>query len=122
MRQLLMLMLMVVMGAVGQSKKSVSDLSGLHWRDLTNSEKGSITLGVILGSTAEKILHNDGVESLHHAGTGDLIREMDAFYEVAANIPINEYEALVYTYKKLDGASKEELERTLTHYRQRAIK
>ena len=41
---------------------------------------------------------------------GELIKELDQFYETAANVPLPVSVRVAMTYLKLSGASKEDLE------------
>jgi hypothetical protein len=87
-------------------------LNGLAWRVMAPDMKNMFVTGYRLGLT-------DGRDLLTCAGTtkrlanletGQITDEMDVFYSAVSNLPIQINGGLLYSWLKLSGATKEELE------------
>ena len=133
MRRLMLLTILVVAGAVEAQRPYLTNGSpnGLAWRSLTEPEKTLFLGGATLAfATAQdlQLAHADWAradfvckQAINEASSAwfkgtssDLRREMNAFYQTTANMPIPVTKALGYSDLKLSGVPNGELERYRT--------
>jgi hypothetical protein len=122
-KRLLLLLLVLATGLVAQDGTALymtnGEANGLLWRTLNNTSKLSLLMGVNSGAMVLKIwaLTDNPVcvdlsnkHDYPDITNGDLAKEVDQFYTNAANVPLPVSAAVLYTYKKLTGATKEQLD------------
>jgi hypothetical protein len=131
MKRLLMLMMLAVV-AVGQSQDpgplfTDGSPNGRWWLQLNSTEKALVVLGAEAGFHEAKAEISIAVvkaenpictrslldtyrEKATHITRRDVVREIDAFYSVGANISLPWDDALVYSVMKLAGATKAEID------------
>jgi hypothetical protein len=86
--------------------------NGLAWRVMSADKKNMFVTGYRLGlSDGRDLLTCTGTtKRLANLETGKITAEMDAFYSAVGNLPIQINGGLLYSWLKLSGATKEELE------------
>jgi hypothetical protein len=120
MRRLLVFVVLVV-GCFGQDLNNTKgELNGLAWGKMTSQEKIMLLSGmdcnhvVTVWALSDLPTCNARVYSKEKQwpkiSNEDMAKELDGFYRSAVNVPLPISMAVVYTFMKLNGASKERLE------------
>jgi hypothetical protein len=127
-RWLSRLMLVFIVLVAGQDQNrdlylTNGEANGLLWRGMSSGEQRMFVTGVKYGAGAASISPLAGnppscparvdTAKWYAVTNSELIREVDAFYESATNIPIPILGAVVYSLMKL-GASTAELDQYRT--------
>ena len=120
-RRLLLLMLALVTMGLGQPTITNGELNGLGWTQLDRDSKVFVVVGVnsgleafkVWGASADLPVCNDHISKVKYPSikNGDMVKEVDKFYETTANIPLPVSAAVLMTYLKLNGATKETLDK-----------
>ena len=95
--------------------------NGVFWRAISYNEKAMFLMGIRYGAEAGTTTVFAGIlpvcpspgssmDKWFAPSTGDLIREIDAFYSKAVNLPLPMADGAVYSIMKLNGASNQELD------------
>jgi hypothetical protein len=120
-KRLLLVLLALATVLVAQEGQTTTEgeVNGLGWSRINEVGKVYFLMGVTVGGS---VLANwylaDSPVCLDHVAkskpypptiNGAVIVEINKFYETAANMPLPVSVAVVYTYLKADGATKERL-------------
>lgn len=105
MQRLLTLLVIIVVGAIGQHPV----LDGVYWRNLPDRAKLAYAIGVQNGVDMAFRLHIH--PKCADCDDSEVVREMNALYSSQLNIKVGD--AVAYVHMKLSGASKEELRKYL---------
>ena len=128
-RWLSRLMLVFIVLVAGQDQNqdlylTNGEANGLLWRGMSPGKQRIFVTGVKYGAGAASISPLAGnppscptrvdTAKWYAVTNSEVIREVDAFYESATNIPIPILGAVVHSLMKFNGASKLELEQYRT--------
>ena len=121
-KRLLMLLLLLAGLAMAQPTLFMTkgEANGFFWKDLTEDLKVSFLVGIDSGRgfvahwyLADSPVCSDIVlrgKAGPHITNADTAKEVDKFYQNPSNVPLPISLALVYIYKRLTGASQQELD------------
>jgi hypothetical protein len=118
MRRLLLLLVLAMVG-LGQTMTN-NEVNGLGWRTMNEVGKVYFVMGTFSGGTVlESWTLSDLPACVDHINKQEypsitnaaLIQEIDKFYETASNAPLPVSIAVLMTYMRLNGATKEQLEK-----------
>jgi hypothetical protein len=123
MRRLVMLLVLASLTGWPQTDNKVyftsNEANGLGWTSMDQAGKISFVVGMNTGGAvltawafAELPVCSEHLKTKQYPMiiNGELIKELDKFYETAANVPLPVSVPVAMTYLKLSGASKEDLE------------
>ena len=123
----LMLFAILFAGCAGQDPDFTNGTpNGLFWQGMSRGEKLMFVLGVKYGVFAVSTSFMTGTlptcptpvddDKWYAVTNSEVVRDVDAFYGTAKNIPLPIMAAVVHSLMKLNGASKLQLKqyRTLT--------